>query len=321
MVRSYLQLRLIISTFCLLLTIFALPFSAMASASYCAKFISGYMGRGNGWRVKRNPIYSINEINHANVIKSLEIDEILNLKQRSWRDTFMAHRNGLRVGETQSGYKVIVKKHSKVWQSFGETIFYDSLPEHEVAVYMLSRILGLSIVPPTVLRKIMIDGVEELVSVQLWIDKARPSVKIFEFLTASISRGFTSFDEMIFHKSGLTRQQEENLQEIFTLNFLAQILDLRPANTLQTVYKYFFKIDNGISFGGHVGLSNESHPDFLGQPLSIIRIPQKLLFALMHLSRQDLNQLRPLISGGQIEEIMDQREKLLDHNKRLNLPD
>lgn len=257
------------------------------------------------------PVSSLHDVDLDIIEQTLEHEDIQNLKPLSLRtrlfSTFAgANKFGLRMGRTRSGYKVFLKPLQSLPESrCGVDRSFDSRPQNDVAVYRLSKILGMNNVPPTVLKRAMIGGREHLMSAQLWIDKARPFHNLWFDLLTYFFRLETNPFLRAFQKTDNADLQKQ-LTDIFILNYLADIRDLHSQNVLADIYGNLIKIDNGLSF------NQGDDSSFSKQDVDHINLTEEDLQSLEQLTRADLCPLEGLISNDCIDAILRRRDRLVE---------
>lgn len=167
-----------------------------------------------------------------------------------------------------------------------ETSFHDSF-EYEVAAYRMDRLLGINLVPVTVLRNV--DGIPG--SVQLWIENAMSLQDIVD--------------------SGTDCKDPERLLKklmlMYVLDAMIFNIDRNYGNVLvDTNERIFYLIDHSRSFRNSKKLPKlqEARP---------IPIPWTVANNLLHLIQQTLDsRLEDLLTKSQRRAIMKRRDSLVE---------
>lgn len=216
------------------------------------------------------------------------------------------------IGVTESGYKVLLKPFHDVRASFGE--MYDTTneynPRHEVAVYQISKMLETSLIPPSVLKEVEINGKKETVMVQLWISGA----KRFESKQHAIFSAYTGglLDILLRRNpSSLKRRLNRNdevsrqINAMLVLDYLANIHDRKPVDVLIDKTGQIFPLDNGFAF--------ESRIHFVTSPPALESLAHntELESTLKKWNHEILQPLRQWLTPDEIDGILSRRDRLL----------
>jgi hypothetical protein len=187
----------------------------------------------------------------------------------------------LQQGDTvfQAIYKPLKRgRHKGYWESY----------QAEVAAYELDKMLGLDMVPPTVVRRIKGD----LGSLQLWVEgcdtykRLQPKVPQTPQFSQQISR-MKMFDNLVFND------------------------DRNAGNFMLDESWNVILIDHSRAFINKKNLLK-------GKNKLPAQYDRKLFERLQALTREGLEAtLGELLQGGQIKDILARRDKLLGHQQKL----
>jgi len=187
----------------------------------------------------------------------------------------------LKQGDTvfKAIYKPLKRgRHKGYWESY----------QAEVAAYELDKMLGLDMVPPTVVRRIKGD----LGSLQLWVEgcdtykRLQPKVPQTPQFSQQISR-MKMFDNLVFND------------------------DRNAGNFMLDESWNVILIDHSRAFINKKNLLK-------GKNKLPAQYDRKLFERLQALTREGLEAtLGELLQGGQIKDILARRDKLLEHQQKL----
>ncbi len=187
----------------------------------------------------------------------------------------------LKQGDTvfQAIYKPIRRgRHKGYWESY----------QAEVAAYELDKMLGLDMVPPTVVRRIKGD----LGSMQLWVEgcdtykRLQPKVPQTPQFSWQISR-MKMFDNLIFND------------------------DRNTGNFMLDESWNIILIDHSRAFIDRKNLLK-------GDTKLPAQYDRKLVERLQALTREDLEaELEDVLQGNEINAIFTRRDKILEHQQKL----
>lgn len=187
----------------------------------------------------------------------------------------------LKMGETvfHAVYKPLKRGRKKgFWESY----------QAEVAAYELDKLLGLDMVPPTVVRRVGSD----LGSLQLWVDgcdtykRLEPRVPQSRGFSRQISR-MKMFDNLIYNE------------------------DRNAGNFLLDESWRIILIDHSRAFLDRKNLLKESSK-------LPVQYDRHLVERLEALDLETLEvRLKDLLMGGQIESILKRRDRILEHERAL----
>lgn len=187
----------------------------------------------------------------------------------------------LKQGDTvfRAIYKPLKRgRHKGYWESY----------QAEVAAYQLDKMLGLDMVPPTVVRRIKGD----LGSLQLWVEgcdtykRLQPKVPQTPQFSQQISR-MKMFDNLIFND------------------------DRNAGNFMLDASWNIILIDHSRALISKKNLLK-------GKNKLPAQYDRKLLERLQALTREGLEAtLGDMLQGGQIKDLLARRDKLLEHQQKL----
>ncbi len=210
-------------------------------------------------------------------LKTAEILEMEDVGEGVTKPT----RVTLQQGDTvfQAIYKPLKRgRHKGYWESY----------QAEVAAYELDKMLGLDMVPPTVVRRIKGD----LGSLQLWVEgcdtykRLQPKVPQTLRFSQQISR-MKMFDNLVFND------------------------DRNAGNFMLDESWNVILIDHSRAFINKKNLLK-------GKNKLPAQYDRKLLERLQALTREGLEAtLGDMLQGGQIKDILARRDKLLEHQQKL----
>ena len=224
--------------------------------------------------------------------------------QRMWIDQHEVYDEWLRTAEIQEMEDVGegVTKPTRVTLKQGDTVFkaiykplkrgrqggYWESYQAEVAAYELDKMLGLDMVPPTVVRRIK----GNLGSLQLWVEgsdtykRLQPKVPQTPQFSQQISR-MKMFDNLVFND------------------------DRNAGNFMLDESWNVILIDHSRAFINKKNLLK-------GKNKLPAQYDRKLFERLQALTREGLEAtLGELLQGGQIKDILARRDKLLEHQQKL----
>lgn len=224
--------------------------------------------------------------------------------QRMWIDQHEVYEEWLRTAEIQEMEDVGegVTKPTRVTLKQGDTVFqaiykplkrgrhkgYWESYQAEVAAYELDKMLGLDMVPPTVVRRI--EG--DLGSLQLWVEgcdtykRLQPKVPQTPQFSQQISR-MKMFDNLVFND------------------------DRNAGNFMLDESWNIILIDHSRALIERKNLLK-------GKNKLPAQYDRKLLERLQSLTREQLEAtLGDLLQGGQIKTLLIRRDKILEHQKKL----
>jgi hypothetical protein len=178
-----------------------------------------------------------------------------------------------------AAYKPIKRgRHKGYWESY----------EAEVAAYGMDRLLGLDMVPPTVVRRVESD----LGSLQLWIDNTKLYADVQDKTPRSVRWTW-------------------QLSRMKMFDVLINNTDRNAQNFLVDPDFNIVLIDHSRAFTSGTKILDEKDklPTFFDR---------KLVERLKALTREELDgRFKDLLMGGQIEGILKRRDGLLEHLEKL----
>jgi hypothetical protein len=167
-------------------------------------------------------------------------------------------------------------------------VFYDRA-ENEVAAYRLSRLLGLAMIPPTVLREY--EGRRG--SLQLWVERARTEQQ--------------RHDDGDVAPEPILWMQQRAIMRVF--DALVANADRNTGNSLVDDRWRLWMIDHTRAFQrprGNLEIDKVNH------------VPEELLARMRRLGRRDLDgALGSYLEGPQVAAVAERLEELLRHVDRL----
>lgn len=223
---------------------------------------------------------------------------------RAWIEERDAIEEWLRTAEIQNLEEVGegVTQPKKVTLKHGDTVFhaiykplkrgrqrgYWESYEAEVAAYLLDKMIGLDMVPPTVVRRI--DG--ELGSLQLWVE----GCDTYERLQSKVPQ---------------TPQFSWQISNMKMFDNLIYNEDRNAGNFLLDEAWNVILIDHSRAFLDRNDLIKGEHK----LPVAYDR---QIVEKLQTLSQEQLEaELGDLLMGGQVEKILERRDELLEHLEEL----
>lgn len=178
-----------------------------------------------------------------------------------------------------AAYKPIKRgRYKGFWESY----------EAEVAAYEMDRLLGLDMVPPTIVRRVE----SNLGSLQLWVEGCKLYADVEDQTPPSV-------------------QWSWQLSRMKMFDVLINNTDRNAQNFLVDSDFHIILIDHSRAFTSGTKMLDQKDklPTFFDR---------KLVEKLKTLTREDLDQrLKDLLMGGQIEGILERRDGLLEHLAKL----
>ena len=186
---------------------------------------------------------------------------------------------------------VNVEINDRARQSFPFEQTFSDKYHYEVAAYRLDRLIGLGMVPPTIIREI--EG--EAGSLQIWVEGSK-------MWTRAAEEGFQPADPAAF---------EAQRAALYVFESLVANVDLTPRNILVTPADgRLWLIDHGRAFRG------SSRPPDVGLGKRV-PVPDWLVPRLEALDRDTLEaELSEVLDRKQIRAILKRRDFLLKNNER-----
>jgi hypothetical protein len=217
---------------------------------------------------------------HDEVVELLETAEVVAVEDVGM-GVMKPRKVTLKKGSNtfHAAYKPIKRgRHKGFWESY----------EAEVAAYEIDRLLGLDMVPPTVVRRVQSDKG----SLQLWAEECH----LYRDVQGETPQ---------------TQEWSHQLSRMKMLDVLINNTDRNAQNFLVDPHFHIILIDHSRAFG----TGNKMLKDPKKLPVQFDRM---LVEKLKALNREELEaRLDKLLMGGQIKNVLKRRDVLLAHLEKL----